>query len=150
MLRGEGTNADCTIGLGVNLKAVDLDRPSVGSLRARRERGRIEVFPAVVGAIAGHAATECYGVMGMAARGLREGVATLLRRENVHRGVEVREVDGQLAIDVYVVVQYGTRITEVAHNLQGAVRFEVERTVGVPVAEVNVFVQGVHEDSGTT
>ena len=150
MLRGEGTNADCTIGLGVNLKAVDLDRPSVGSLRARRERGRIEVFPAVVGAIAGHAATECYGVMGMAARGLREGVATLLRRENVHRGVEVREVDGQLAIDVYVVVQYGTRITEVAHNLQGAVRFEGERTVGVPVAEVNVFVQGVHEDSGTT
>ncbi|MDP9247517.1 MAG: Asp23/Gls24 family envelope stress response protein, partial [Candidatus Dormibacteraeota bacterium] len=89
----------------MNLKAVDLDRPSVGSLRARRERGRIEVFPAVVGAIAGHAATECYGVMGMAARGLREGVATLLRRENVHRGVEVREVDGQLAIDVYVVVQ---------------------------------------------
>ena len=134
----------------MNLKAVDLDRPSVGSLRALRERGRIEVFPAVVGAIAGHAATECYGVMGMAARGLREGVATLLRRENVHRGVEVREIEGQLAIDVYVVVQYGTRITEVAHNLQGAVRFEVERTVGVPVAEVNVFVQGVHEDSGTT
>jgi uncharacterized alkaline shock family protein YloU len=133
----------------VNQKAAELERPSVGSLRSRRERGRIEVFPAVVGAIAGHAATECYGIMGMAARGLREGVATLLRRENVHRGVEVREVDGQLVIDVYVVVQYGTRITEVAHNLQGAVRFEVERTVGVPVAEVNVFVQGVHEDSGT-
>jgi uncharacterized alkaline shock family protein YloU len=133
----------------VNLKAVDLDRPSVGSLRARRERGRIEVFPTVVAAIAGHAATECYGVMGMAARGLREGVATLLRRENVHRGVEVREVAGQLAIDVYVIVQYGTRITEVAHNLQGAVRFEIERTVGVPVSEVNVFVQGVHEDNGT-
>jgi uncharacterized alkaline shock family protein YloU len=133
----------------VNLKAVDLDRPSVGSLRARRERGRIEVFPTVVAAIAGHAATGCYGVMGMAARGLREGVATLLRRENVHRGVEVREVAGQLAIDVYVIVQYGTRITEVAHNLQGAVRFEIERTVGVPVSEVNVFVQGVHEDNGT-
>ena len=133
----------------MNLKAVDLDRPSVGSLRARRERGRIEVFPTVVAAIAGHAATGCYGVMGMAARGLREGVATLLRRENVHRGVEVREVAGQLAIDVYVIVQYGTRITEVAHNLQGAVRFEIERTVGVPVSEVNVFVQGVHEDNGT-
>jgi uncharacterized alkaline shock family protein YloU len=133
----------------VNLKAVDLDRPSVGSLRALRERGRIEVFPTVVAAIAGHAATGCYGVMGMAARGLREGVATLLRRENVHRGVEVREVAGQLAIDVYVIVQYGTRITEVAHNLQGAVRFEIERTVGVPVSEVNVFVQGVHEDNGT-
>lgn len=133
----------------MNLKALEIDRPTSGSLRSTRQRGRIEVFPAVVGAIAGHAATECYGVMGMAARGLRDGVATLLRRESLHRGVEVREVDGQLAIDVYVVVQYGTRITEVAHNLQGAVRFRVERMVGVPVSEVNVFVQGVHEDDGT-
>ena len=120
----------------------------MGSLRAARERGRIEVFPTVVGAIAGHAAIECYGVMGMAARGLRDGVATLLRRENLHRGVDVREADGQLAIDVYVVVQYGVRITEVAQNLRSAVRFEVERATGVPVAEINVFVQGVHGDNG--
>ncbi len=119
-----------------------------GSLRSARDRGRIEVLPAVVGAIAGHAAIECYGIMGMAARGLRDGVATLLRRENVHRGVEVREVDDQLAIDLYVIVQYGVRITEVAQNLRNAVHFEVERATGVPVAEVNVFVQGVHGDSG--
>jgi len=81
----------------------------------------------------------------MAARGLRDGFAELLRRESHHRGVEVRELDGGLQIDVYVVVQYGVRITEVAHNLQTAVRFEVERSVGVPVIEVNVNVQGVYE-----
>lgn len=121
--------------------------PRPAPLRSLREKGRIEVFPAVVGAIAGHAALGCYGVMGLAARGLREGVATLLHRSNVHRGVDVREVDGSLQVDLYVVVQYGTRITEVAHNLQTAVRFAVERTVGVPVQEVNVFVQGVHDDS---
>ena len=118
-----------------------------GSLRRARGRGQIEVFPGVVAAISGHAAIGCYGIMGMAARGLRDGVATLLRRENLHRGVDVREVDDQLSIDVYVVVLYGIRITEVAHNLQIAVRFEVERATGVPVAEVNVFVQGVHGDS---
>ena len=73
---------------------------SAASLRTARDRGRIEVFPAVVGAIAGHAAIGCYGIMGMAARGLRDGVATLLRRENVHRGVEVREVDEVVAIDL--------------------------------------------------
>lgn len=132
----------------MNLRAVERDSGPAGSLRSSGERGRIEVFPAVVGAIAGHAATGCYGIMGMAARGLRDGVATLLRRESAHRGVEVREVDGQLAIDVYVVVQYGVRITEVAHNLKSAVRFEVERAAGVPVVEVNVFVQGVHGDNG--
>jgi uncharacterized alkaline shock family protein YloU len=131
----------------MDLRAAE-EAATTRSLRSARDRGRIEVFPAVVGAIAGHAALDCYGIMGMAARGLRDGVATLLRRENVHRGVEVRETDGQLAIDVYVVVQYGVRITEVAHNLKSAVRFEVERATGVAVAEVNVFVQGVHGDNG--
>ena len=117
-------------------------------LKTTGARGRIEVFPSVVAAIAGHAATTCYGVMGMAARGLRDGVAQLLRRDSLDRGVEVRETPDGLAIDVYVVVQYGIRITEVAHNLQETVRFDVERTVGVPVIQVNVTVQGVHDDSG--
>jgi uncharacterized alkaline shock family protein YloU len=114
-------------------------------LSRARQWGRVEVLPAVVAAVAAHAATGCYGIHGMAARGLRDGFAELLRRESNHRGVEVREVEGGLQIDVYVVVQYGMRITEVAHNLQGTVRFEVERTVGVPVVEVNVNVQGVYE-----
>jgi uncharacterized alkaline shock family protein YloU len=108
--------------------------------------GRIEVFPSAVAAIAGHAATSCYGVSGMAARGLRDGVAELLRRESVDRGVEVVEVEGGLAIDIYVIVRYGMRISEVAHNLQETVKFEVERAVNVPVVEVNVNVQGVKEE----
>jgi uncharacterized alkaline shock family protein YloU len=111
-----------------------------------REWGRIEVFPSAVGAIAAHAALRCYGITGMAARGLRDGVAELLRRESVDRGVEVVETEGGLAIDVFVIVQYGIRISEVAHNLQEAVKFEVERSVNVPVVQVNVNVQGVREE----
>ena len=118
---------------------------STTALIQSRQWGRIEVFPSAVAAIAGHAAIRCYGIGGMAGRGLRDGFAELLRRESNHRGVDIREVEAGLQIDVYVVVQYGVRITEVAHNLQGAVRFEVERTVGVPVIEVNVNVQGVNE-----
>src|SRR5439155_5930710 len=112
------------------------------SLARSKDIGRIEVYPSAVAAIAAHAAAECYGVMGMASRGLRAGVAELLRRD-LHRGVDIREVDGGLEIDVYVIVNYGMRITEVAHNLQSAVRFEVEKATGVPVASVNVNVQGV-------
>jgi uncharacterized alkaline shock family protein YloU len=108
--------------------------------------GRIEVFPSAVAAVAGHAALRCYGIAGMSARGLRDGFAELLHRENVDRGVEVSEVEGGLAIDVYVIIQYGIRITEVAHNLQEAVKFAVERSVDVPVMEVNVNVQGVREE----
>jgi len=111
-----------------------------------RKWGRVEVFPSAVAAIAGHAALGCYGIAGMSARGLRDGFAELLHLESVDRGVEVTEADGGLAIEVYVVIQYGIRITEVAHNLQEAVKFGVERSVKVPVLEVNVNVQGVREE----
>jgi uncharacterized alkaline shock family protein YloU len=124
-----------------------LKEPVRRALSSTRERGRVEVFPGAVAAVAGHAASGCYGVMGLSARGLRDGVAQLLRRDNAHRGVDVHDLGGALAIDVYVVVQYGTRITEVASNLKQAVRYSVERMFGVPVAEVNVNVNGVHEDS---
>jgi uncharacterized alkaline shock family protein YloU len=128
------------------MTAAEQQAEARGILRRARDRGRIEVFPSVVAAMAGHAAVACYGVMGMSARGMRDGVALLLRRDNLHRGVDVHEVEGQLVIDLYVIVEYGTRITAVAKNLQSTVRFEVERLLGVPVGEVNVFVQGVHED----
>ncbi|HEY4888282.1 MAG TPA: Asp23/Gls24 family envelope stress response protein [Candidatus Dormibacteraeota bacterium] len=111
-----------------------------------RQWGRIEVFPSAVGAIAAHAALGCYGIAGMAARGLRDGVAELLHRGNVDRGVEVVEVEDGLGIEIFVIVQYGIRISEVAHNLQQTVKFEVERSVNVPVAQVNVNVQGVREE----
>src|SRR5256886_15869210 len=83
-----------------------------------RQWGRIEVFPSAVAAIAGHAAMRCYGISGMAGRGLRDGFAELLRRENVDKGVDVVQLDDALDIDVYVIVQYGIRISEVAHKLQ--------------------------------
>jgi uncharacterized alkaline shock family protein YloU len=116
------------------------------ALGQSRQWGRVEVFPSAVAAIAGHATLGCYGITGMAARGLRDGVAELLHRGNVDRGVEVVEVEGGLVIDVYVIVQYGIRISEVAHNLQETVKFEVERSVNVLVVEVNVNVQGVREE----
>ena len=109
-----------------------------------RELGRIEVAPRVVASIAGHAATESYGVVSMAARGLRDGLAERLHRDNLHRGVEVQVHEGGVSISLYVIVEYGTRISEVAHNLASAVRYSVERTVGLPVLAVNVNVQGIH------
>src|ERR1700687_620028 len=116
------------------------------ALGQARPWGRVEVFPSAVAAIAGHAALGCYGIAGMAARGLRDGVAELLHRGNVDRGVEVVEVEDGFSIDVFVIVQYGIRISEVAHNLQEAVKFAVERSVNVPVAQVNVNGQGVREE----
>jgi uncharacterized alkaline shock family protein YloU len=122
-------------------------KTSTTALIQSRQWGRIEVFPSAVAAIAGHAATRCYGISGMAGRGLRDGFAELLRRENVDKGVDVVQTEEGLVVDVYVIVQYGIRISEVAHNLQETVKFEVERSVNVPVVRINVNVQGVREES---
>ncbi|MBJ7608606.1 MAG: Asp23/Gls24 family envelope stress response protein [Candidatus Dormibacteraeota bacterium] len=106
--------------------------------------GRIEVSPRVVASIVGHAANECYGVVGMAARGLRDGIAERLNRENAHRGVEIEVRAGGILIELYIIAQYGTRISEVAHNLMSVVRYAVEKSLGLPVLAVNVNVQGIH------
>jgi uncharacterized alkaline shock family protein YloU len=110
----------------------------------QQDLGRIEVSNQVIASIAGHAANGCYGVVGMAARGLRDGIAERLQRENLHRGVEVRVQDDGIDIDLYVVVEYGVRITEVAHSLQDAVRYQVEKALAIKVNTVNVNVQGIH------
>ena len=115
-----------------------------GALSSTASLGRIEVSPRVVGTIVGHTANECYGVVGMAARGLRDGIAERLNRDNVHRGVEVVATEEGLVIDLYIIAQYGTRISEVAHNLMSAVKYRTEKALGLAVTAVNVNVQGIH------
>src|SRR5258708_13809363 len=95
-------------------------------LAQSRQWGRIEVLPSAVGAIAAHAALGCYGVAGMAARGLRDGVAELLHRGNVARGVEVVEVEAGLRIDVFVIRQSRIPNSVAAHHLHAAVEFPEE------------------------
>lgn len=108
------------------------------------ENGKIDVADQVIAVIAGSAALDCYGLVGMASRkGLKDGIAELLGRENLSRGVEVRRVDELLHLDLYVIVSYGTKISEVAHNIQSKVKYVLEEVVGLKVDLVNVYVQGV-------
>ncbi|MBC8449106.1 MAG: Asp23/Gls24 family envelope stress response protein [Chloroflexi bacterium] len=105
--------------------------------------GRIEISPAAIATIASESVLECYGVVGMASKSLIGGLAQLLRPERARRGVEVR-VDGErIVVDLYVIVEYGTRISEVAQGIMNRVKYGLEKTLGVPVLEVNVHVQGL-------
>lgn len=105
--------------------------------------GKIIVADEVIATIAGLAATECYGIVGMAARRFKDGIAELLGRENLSRGVEISFKEDGVRIDLNVVVGYGTRISEVAHNVSRQVRYRVEQSTGMPVRSVNINVQGV-------
>lgn len=111
--------------------------------------GKIEVSPLAVASLASEAVLRCYGVVGMAPAGtLRDGLVEILQRDATHRGVEVRLREGSIVVDLYVVIEYGTRISEVAQNIMETVKFSLERALGMPISEVNVHVQDLRV-SGT-
>jgi uncharacterized alkaline shock family protein YloU len=109
----------------------------------RTDRGRVEVSPNAVATIANHAVLSSYGVVGMSAKNLVNGLAQVLRLDS-KRGVEVRIDEDQITIDLYVVIEYGVRVATVARNIISSVKFSVEKAIGVPLTAVNVHVQGLH------
>ncbi|HEV2236948.1 MAG TPA: Asp23/Gls24 family envelope stress response protein [Ktedonobacterales bacterium] len=106
-------------------------------------RGKIEVSAQAIAAVAGRATTECYGVVGIAARHPRFTTLELVTPEHYRRGIEVRFVQDHVAIEVSVVFEYGLRISEIARNLIKDVKYAVEQALGLRVVEVNVHVQGL-------
>lgn len=105
-------------------------------------RGKIDVSKAAVATIANRAVNQCYGVVGMANKNIVNGISNLLSRES-RRGIEVTIDESAISIDVYVVVEYGTRIRVVAESIQNTVKFHVEKAIGIPVRAVNVYVHGL-------
>ena len=106
--------------------------------------GTISVSEEAVASLAGGVITECYGVVGMASRQiLRDGWAELLNKENYARGVIVKNTDDGLEIDLYIIVSFGIKISEVVAEAQKKVKYMLEKTLSVEINAVNVFVQGV-------
>jgi uncharacterized alkaline shock family protein YloU len=95
-----------------------------------------------VASIAYHATLQSYGVVGLAPKNFAEGVALTFAREPAS-GVSVRYDGENIDIDLYIIVEYGTRITTVADSVAHSVRYHVERALGMPVHEVNVHVAGL-------
>jgi uncharacterized alkaline shock family protein YloU len=108
--------------------------------------GRITVSPGAIAQIVGRVAAECYGVVGMSLRTpgpARDRVTRLLPKGKPSRGIVVRNVDGAVALDLYVVVAYGLNLAEVAATVRSQVAYEVERLTGLEVASVDVHIQDV-------
>ena len=113
----------------------------------KTDLGKIEVSPTAIASLASRTVLESYGVVGMCSRSLGSGLAELVRRDSHKRGIEVRLEENEIIIDLYVIIEYGTRISAVAHNIMSSVKFNVEKSLGVPVAEVNVHVRGLRVSS---
>jgi uncharacterized alkaline shock family protein YloU len=104
--------------------------------------GSIEIYPQAIATIAYHATRQSYGVVGLASKNLVGGLAQMIVNDPTF-GIEVH-FDGQrIHIDLYIIIEYGTRIKTVADSVRNSVRYHVEKAIGMPINQVNVHVQGL-------
>jgi len=105
-------------------------------------QGMIDISKTAVTTIASEAINQCYGVVGMATKNLVNNIATRFTGDN-RRGIIVTIEDEIIDIDIYVFVEYGVNIRAVAESIQHTVKFHVEKSLGMAVNSVNVFIQGL-------
>ena len=112
--------------------------------KTKNEHGTIGVDNEVIARIAGTVAMECYGVVGMAARNIKDGLVGLLKIESLTKGVRLQtHEEGDLIIDLHIIVEYGTNMVAIAQTLMDNIRYKVEESVGIKVREVNISIEGV-------
>ena len=113
-------------------------------IRYTNPEGSINVSTSVYSDIAGNAAANCFGVKGMAARSVTDGVYHLLRRESMRKGVHVEfHEDGSITIDLHIMVDSGVNITAVSSSIISEVRYMVQKYTGTTVRAVKVYVDSM-------
>jgi uncharacterized alkaline shock family protein YloU len=104
------------------------------------KNGTISITPNAIASVAANAALTSYGIVGMASKNIMDGLANAIARDPRH-GVNVTVVDDQISVELYIIIEYGTRIATVATSVANTVQYQVEKSIGLPVVAVNVHVQ---------
>jgi uncharacterized alkaline shock family protein YloU len=112
-------------------------------LTTQSELGMVRIAAEAIAQIVGHTAAECYGVVGMAGKGLKR----LLVRDRLTQGIEVTGTSEGVRIDLHVVVEHGLNLAEVASTVRSRVAYEVERLTGLEVAAVEVHIEDVRRSA---
>jgi len=106
--------------------------------------GKLNISKNVIAELAGSAAVETYGIVGMVSKKvIRDGISDLLSKDNYAKGIDVALEDDQLVVDVNVVMAYGLKISEIAMELQNKIKYELESKLDIKVKSVNVHVQDI-------
>ncbi|MGL4739799.1 MAG: Asp23/Gls24 family envelope stress response protein [Sarcina sp.] len=107
------------------------------------EQGQITYANDVLSKIIGLSTMECYGVVGMVSKSATEGLWELMKIENLSKGVKITHKDDKLAIELFIMVEYGTKISVIANNIIQKVKYNVENYTGLKVSAITVNVQAV-------
>lgn len=114
------------------------------TVKINTKDGQIELSDDVIATVVGGAATEIFGVVGMASKSaIKDKTKALLRKENYAKGVVVKSTEEGISVDVHTVMSYGVKISEVSKNIQDRVAFNLESQLGISAHMVNVFVQDI-------
>lgn len=106
--------------------------------------GNISIDNEVIAQYAGAVAMECFGIVGMANVNMADGLAKLLKKDNMTKGINVTLGEGRkLSLDFHVIVSFGVNIQAVADNLIDNVKYKLEEFTGLEVDRINIFVEGV-------
>ena len=109
------------------------------------ENGTITLSDEFLANLAGYAATNCFGVVGMATSGTTDKIASVVNKKRLSKGVRVREVDGGVDIDLHIIVSYGTNITAIVNSIAHRVRYLMEDICDFHVRDINTYVDGMRE-----
>ena len=106
--------------------------------------GNIYIDPEVIAQYAGSVAVECFGIVGMAAVNVKDGIVRLLKKDYLTHGINVViEENNEITINFHVIISYGVSISTVTENLISTVRYRVEEFTGMHIKKINIFVEGV-------
>ena len=105
--------------------------------------GKILVDSEVIATYAGSVAVECFGIVGMAAINVKDGIVKLLKRDYLHHGINVEINKNKITLNFHVIVSYGVSINTVADNLINTVKYQVEEFTGMEIEKINIYIEGV-------
>lgn len=113
-------------------------------IKIENANGTITITSEVFTNLAGDAATSCFGVKGMVGSSKDGGPFQLLRRETMSKGVSAKFLDdGSVALQLHIAVDQGVNISALAHSIMGEVSYKVNKATGVPVSNVDVYVDAM-------
>ena len=111
--------------------------------KVKNDIGTIYISEDVLLKVVGYAALECFGIVAMSSKRAKDGLVEWLGRENLSKGVQVRMVEDQLDVDLFIVVEYGISVAEVCKTIVEQVKYKLESMTGVKVRRVNISVEGI-------
>jgi uncharacterized alkaline shock family protein YloU len=119
----------------------------ISMMKENTSKGDIQISKQAIATIAFQAVQRSYGVVGLASKNIADELAHALVKDPTH-GIDVEYKNQEINIDIYIIIEYGTRIKSVAASVANTVRYQVERSLGVPMNEINIHVQGLRISNG--